>query len=244
MVERRVWDAEVQSSNLCTPTLYKMLIKKKFKVLDYFQEGNEPKLLIHSGTHGDELDVIPFVGASVEKYLNSLSDFVYIPKVSPSAAKLKTRLNKNGIDLNRNFLSGASDEESVANMEFHGKYKFNLCVDFHEDPELADFYMYDSGKLPDRILLEVQKAITSASIELFNGVDDPNDPALGFKFENGYRSFENEDLGEMDGTFWGWFRANNEGGRIIVIEIPGKLEKEKKEELVEIIFEKLILHLV
>ncbi len=221
-----------------------MIIYKKFSILGYYQKGENPRLLFHSGTHGDEYEVIPLVKETLEKYANKLPDYVYIPEVSPSAVKTKTRRNKNGNDLNRMFLENTKDDEAVANIKFHKNLKFDLCVDFHEDPEFADFYLYDSGQLSTEQLFELRNAIGKIGIGLLTGVDDPGDPTLGFKFTKGYKSFAKHKSNPMGGTFWDWSQINGIAKRIFVAEIPGVIPKVKKRELVGVLFEKLILPLL
>ena len=58
-------------------------MKRKVSVrlpsFEYFIKGKNPKLLIHSGTHGDEFEVIDIVKKCVLKYEDKLPDFVFVP---------------------------------------------------------------------------------------------------------------------------------------------------------------------
>ncbi len=85
--------------------------------LKYFIKGSNPRLLIHSGTHGDEWGVIEPVKLAVKKYEDQLPDFVFVPEVSPSAVMNRTRVNSGSVDLNRSFTEGTNESEVLANMK-------------------------------------------------------------------------------------------------------------------------------
>ena len=77
------------------------------------QKGTDTKLLILSGMHGDESDVVVHVSGFVSTQAESLPDFVYIPTVSPSAIAQKTRQNYLGHDINRCFVDPIQDPEAL-----------------------------------------------------------------------------------------------------------------------------------
>jgi succinylglutamate desuccinylase len=68
----------------------------------YYTHGKNPKLLIHTGTHGDEHAVIEIAKLAVEKYENELPSFVFVPEVFHAVLK-KTR-NWANRDMNRSFM--------------------------------------------------------------------------------------------------------------------------------------------
>jgi len=61
--------------------------------IPYFLSGNNPQLLIVSGTHGDEFAIISSLDEIIQKYIDDLVPFMYIPELSPSAVRQKTRTN-------------------------------------------------------------------------------------------------------------------------------------------------------
>ena len=110
--------------------------------LFYYQTGENPRLLIHTGTHGDEYEVIDLVMEAVKKYEDYLPSFVFVPVVSPSAVAKRTRNNGRGIDMNREFYSDSDDKEVVANIEILENKEFDLFVSFHEDPGSSFCYIH------------------------------------------------------------------------------------------------------
>jgi len=215
----------------------------------YFIKGENPSLLIVSGTHGDEYEVVPLVEEMVMKYADKLPDFLYVPEVSPSAVALRTRKNKDGLDVNRNFFEETLSQEIKEMMELWKKFKFDLFITFHEDPELKEFYLYDGAREEDNERLKLKedpalkllkKDITEAGIGLYNGVDDPNDPNLGYESKDGYINttiFTKNVSGAED-----WLLITGTAKHIINPEIPGKIPLEKKREIVEAIFKRLLLN--
>jgi len=209
--------------------------------VEYFVHGDSPKLLIHSGTHGDEYESIPLILKFIKENIERLPDFVFVPNVSPSAVKLKTRRNERGIDINRSFSNKATDPETLANMKIASLYNYETCVSFHEDPGVNYFYIYDSGIINETILAQVRSEISTMGISLLTGLDDPTDPALGFRFEKGYRRFANKHVDLNDGTFWGWAMEKGKIKNMIIPEIPGATSKSNKEKIISLIFNSILL---
>lgn len=207
----------------------------------YFLQGDNPRLLIRSGSHGNEYEVIDAIKDIVRVNMNRLSDFVFIPEVSPSAVVRRTRMNERGIDINRSFIDEASDPETLANMEIARNYHFDLCVDFHEDLLVSGFYLYDSGLIEDEKLVSFKDKVSELSVELFTGVDDPEDPALAIKVADGYVPNSLEEMSPESGMFEIWAMRHNLLARCLVPEIPGKVPFLKKKELVELVFNELVL---
>ena len=202
-----------------------------------------PKLLIVSGFHGDERGVISSVKRAVKKYHDALLPFFFIPEVSPSAIRLGTRFNKNKADLNRSFFDDSSVEEVRLLIKKVLPYKFDVCISFHEDPEYSDFYLYDAygeNLEGSHLLQNLRSRIKSLNVGLLNGIDDPQDPTLGITFHEGYHYFppvhENK-----DGFFSDWAFTKGVIKRYLNPEIPGKLDQIRKDKLVEILFNQLLV---
>jgi len=222
--------------------------KYRHKNLVYFLSGAKPNLLLLSGTHGDEYESIRAIGECLRKYQNSLPPFLYIPFVSPSAVKLQTRKNKAGLDINRTFLAKSKDRETENVMEIVSRYRFNLCVTFHEDPEQKDFYLYDSGSVTAKDWKIFKKRLKGLGVGMLNGVDDATDPILGNRFEDGYKAFLTDKSspasdGEGDGTFWSWAVAKGLVKKVMTPEVPGKLPIKTKGKVVEAFFQEIIIPL-
>ena len=216
------------------------LIQKKLNNTFYFQQGNNPKLLLLSGTHGDEYEVIDLVNELINKNQDLLPDFIFIPKVSPSAVKLKTRKNQLGNDTNRKFYNHTDDPEAKTVMEIVSNYNFDLGVSFHEDWERHSFYMYDSAKMNYYTLSRFKIALKEIGVRLYSGIDDTSDVTLGNAIKRGYFVIPGSSKRVIHGDFWDWSLTNGFVKRLLYPEIPGKASVQTKKQLVEIIFNYLI----
>lgn len=220
----------------------KMLNIKSRAKIKYYVGGTRPHLLIITGMHGDEFKAVKCVEQAVKKYLNKLPPFVFIPKASPSAVRQRTRFNQEKIDLNRNFFDDTQSSEVKIIMNIVKKYKFDLCVSFHEDPEQEEFYCYDSGEGQNCFKIKgFQQVVCAYGFKLFNGIDDRSDPALGYQFIDGYIGMPPDFYLQNNGTFENWAIRRGIIKRILTLEIPGKLPKNKKQQLVELFFGHVIL---
>ena len=79
------------------------------------------------------------------------------------------------------------------------------------------------------------------NVNLFNGIDDPKDPVLGFKFEDGYRAFQYKKSEKMDGQLETWLIENNISSRCLTPEIPENFSQEIKDKIVYEFFTELII---
>jgi len=201
---------------------------------EYFVSGDEPRILLCSGIHGDECGVVDSVCRFLEKEIDASFSYVYIPRVSPSAVARGTRVNKDGDDLNRCFLEHTHSSEARAAIDIIHQFKLRTCVSFHEDPIHTDFYLYDSGELEESRIEQLRLCITALGVGLLNGVDDPDDPVLGHVFTDGYKS--NIDTNQLFGPLESWLVRSAGFVRVYGIEVPGELEQEKKDELVHALF--------
>lgn len=203
--------------------------------VEFFISGSKPKLLIHSGTHGDEAGVIPMVEQAMKEYLQLLPNLVFVPRVSPSAVVLGTRVNTERIDINRSFYDGSKSTEVQDNIRIVAPFTFDLAVSFHEDPEFDCYYIYDSSatKKPNNFILDHNAFLLSQGIKLLNGLDDPNDEELGYEFVNGYRKFCHDPQMQDNGMINVWLLNNGIAGQTFLPEIPGKLSHIKKKLIID-----------
>lgn len=211
--------------------------------LNYFVKGDNPELLIHSGTHGDEFEVIDCVTSAIKKYEKFLPDFVFVPEVSPSAVKERTRINNNGHDLNRIFFSDSDDLEVKENIKILKKYHFDLAVSFHEDPEFDCYYVYDETHdeaISKKVLGHVE-FLKSKQVKLLTGLDDPDDPYLGHEFKEGYAKFTHPIEKDADGTLTLWAYSQKLVKNILVPEVAGKVSINTKQMIVDSFFERILI---
>jgi len=215
--------------------------------IPYYLSGKNPRLFISSGIHGDEQGVISSVQKAIRKNMNTLPAFFYVPVASPSAVKKGTRENASGQNVNRGFITDSPVDESVALMKGVSSYQFELSVSFHEDWELADFYMYDIlGPHHNHPIHQHFQSLTNnlstLNVGMLNGVDDTTDPNLGYSFTNGYRAFPYEGIQKHeDGSLDSWLVRNGVSRRAFNPEIPKKSPQEVKDAIVDAFFSHIIL---
>ncbi len=142
----------------------------------------------------------------------------------------------------------------------------------HEDPEYdkdlgeekeldADegFYFYDvyysdqedvDQELVFQLKENLANRLKEAKFYIMSGIDDPNDPDLGFVADRGYikQPILNKDgqMNEVDGTYETAMVALGQKGllkieRAFCFEIPGKISQERKLELLNILQEEFIV---
>lgn len=204
--------------------------------IEYFQKGDNPLWLIYSGTHGNEAGVI----ASIEKFVSAheyqFPDFLWVPCVSPSAVALGTRENSEGLDSNRIFLDSTESEEVLANLNIVRGKKFDYFLDFHEDPIAGSFYIYDSAGTRDEMMEEILQKQKNEGAFLWHGLDDEDDPKLGFLVDHGYCDASRI---TNDSGFTGDYLITKGiiQKRAWTFEIPGSAEPLQKDILVKNIFE-------
>lgn len=209
--------------------------------INYYIHGLQPELLIFSGIHGDEFEVIGLVKKELKKRLLALPDFLYLPIVSPSAVALKTRHNKDGVDLNRHFLPGTQITEARIIMSIVSRFPVRLAVSFHEDVHEDRFYFYDSGRLAkNKGLSKLRRCLKINQIELLNGCDDPHDECLGFEFTDGYISRVPTRDRRPRGSLEAYLLSAKIVGRVFGVEVPGRIGLPKKRQVVAAIFDCLV----
>lgn len=204
---------------------------------DVIRSGKNPRLLILSGMHGDEHEVIDVILSYVRKHARQMPPFLYIPRVSPSALARKKRRNKWGHDVNREFFDPPRDEEARRVMEILLPHRFDLTINMHEDPDFARaFYLYDSGRLSPEQLTRLRTGAVNAGAGLHTGPDDPMDTDLGYHAEKGYISSPYDFPPSQSGFAGPWFARHAISRRDIIVEIPGKARAGLKTRLVDLLF--------
>ncbi len=220
--------------------------------LIYWQKGGDPKLLVAAGTHGDEYGVIKHVHAYLLAHEAKLPDFVWIPMVSPSAVRRKTRKNVRNLDVNRMFHDDRKDMEPevLVNLALAEGGGFSHFISFHEDYnplyKFSNFYVYDTGDRNHseelRLFREAaRRALDGSGISLLTGYDDTHDPDLWNFVKEGYFSEQwpsgafgrNRFVGEAHS----YFVHKGMASLGLNPEIPQNASPEVKAKLVAIIFE-------
>ncbi len=218
------------------------------KLIDYFIYGNNPRLFISSGMHGDEYKVVSSVSKSLKMYLNKMPSFIYVPIAAPSAVKNKTRVNESGQDVNRGFMEISTTEESKAIMEIIQRCKFDFAVSFHEDPQFSDFYMYDDqiGQISQDIVNlydAFKQKLQKMNIGLYSGMDDGKDPSLDHMIVNAYKALIFDPSQKENGQLESWMIRRNVCARILTPEFPKNLEQALKDKVVDLFITDVVIPL-
>ncbi len=217
--------------------------------LEHIQKGEQPRWLIHTGTHGDEAGVIGSVRRFLEGAWERMPDFLWVMAASPSAVQRGTRENQDGHDLNRMFFDGTTDPEAQANLALLRRHTFDEFISVHEDLELRDkVYLYDFAAEERDDLRQFWTRLGSKGVSPFTGIDDPNDPQLGNHIQDGYCSLAEElkigggTPGNEDsvGTEFYFHRRGLVTGRQLTLEVPSQADQPIKDFIVSAFFDYLL----
>ncbi len=203
-----------------------------YQELRYYRSGEQPLVLFLSGMHGDEAES----GMLFEEYLlthhQRFPPFVYIPEVSPSAVKAKTRKNAYGNDINRQFIPDTADPEAKRCMSLIRKFSFRLEIDIHEDPDRAmAFYLYDTSYMTDQELIAYRDSVHASGARLYTGIDDLDDEHLMRYVTKGYITLTPESVWQEAGFSSVWMHNYGIIQRGFTLEIPSKADPEQKRQL-------------
>lgn len=213
-----------------------------FPYFHYFQKGVKPKLLIHSGTHGDEYEVIKIVRDCVEKYSAQLPDFIFVPQVSPSAVARKKRRNNNHLDINRVFFDGSKEPEVLANIAIMTGHRYDMVISFHQDNEFDKFYIYDTSTLlPCSLITPLKRHLQKLGLAMYNGYDDPRDPLLSYKVSDGYVYLPLKTTSRETGMVANWVITHGICNKMLEPEVPGRAPRREQVLIVETIFKEVII---
>lgn len=198
--------------------------------IDYRIVGRPDRAFIEL-VHGKEWLALPAISLPLNSRIiggrhGKVPGVLHIPKASPSAHERNTRRNGYSNDLNRQFHKGLTDPEAVALRMFfseirkkYGKLKRVLIT--HSDLFLKSFYMYDVGNANDGLDHNAMlREIEEIGIPLYSGVDDANDPTLGYHVVRGYVHIPRSKF--KDGSLETYLVRNSYADRVIVAEIPGR----------------------
>jgi len=141
--------------------------------------GNSKRVLISAGIHGDEPAGVETICSWIEgrEYLKFINDWeiTLIPCINPFGYESGTRVNHEGVDLNRQFKS-LSPPREVALVQSVFLNPFDLTMELHEDEDSSGYYLYHSGAsdlntdLPFSVLNEVQKVMPVNSDSEIDGM--------------------------------------------------------------------------
>ena len=103
-----------------------------------------PVVLLSAGVHGDE-PAAPWALLSLVRdgLLDRRFGYRIWACTNPSGYEAGTRVNAEGIDVNRSFGRGGQSAEARAIVTANRDRKFALAIDLHEDFEADGFYLYE-----------------------------------------------------------------------------------------------------
>jgi hypothetical protein len=223
-----------------------MLIRNYHNQLEYYQKGDNPQLLITSGMHGDESETSHLLYNYVYENYQRLPEFLYIPFLSPSAVAATFRQNDYGHDLNRSFTDNITDPEALQITKLLGSCHFDLVVDFHEDKDrTSGFYMFDEVLAAKQIIgySKAQNNLHAVGLRMFNGVEDMEDPNLGFTITDGYIQLTLSQLNPNAGFMSYWLLTHQISDRVFTIELPKKAKPQAKSNIFPIILDLAVANL-
>lgn len=134
-----------------------------------FGESTAPAVTIAAGVHGDE-PAAPWALLSLAR--DGLLDrrFAYRlwPCVNPTGYAAHTRVNAEGVDINRSFSRGGTTPEARAIVTANRDRRFVLALDLHEDFEADGSYLYEplAPEAEDRFARPVVAALEAAGLPL------------------------------------------------------------------------------
>jgi hypothetical protein len=133
------------------------------------------KVLVLAGVHGDApaaVDyVVDFIGLLAVAADAAGCDMDIIPVVNPWGYVHDLPLNRNGVEIDRDFAEFDSHEARILR-RFLREKRYDLVIDLREDPEADGFYLWQYG-LPD-------EAVSSAVVSSVQAAGHPieNDSSL------------------------------------------------------------------
>ncbi len=135
---------------------------RPISVISYQNKETDHKILINAAIHGNEPASALSVTTLIEILLKHKSKYSFdiIPVINPWGFSQNIRFNKEGIDINRDFVSFKSQESKIVKSYITGK-QYNLMIDLHEDPDSKGFYIYQYGrpdtKIPEKVVNKIHQ---------------------------------------------------------------------------------------
>lgn len=106
--------------------------------------GRKPRIYLSSGVHGDEpAPPAALLTALIDDTFDDRATWFLVPLINPVGFIKGQRENGEGIDLNRDYLSGEAREvrDHIAWLVRQPRFDLALCL--HEDWEAQGFYLYE-----------------------------------------------------------------------------------------------------
>lgn len=137
-------------------------------------EPGAPSIALAAGVHGDEpAGPWAVISALESGLLDGRFAYRIWPCTNPSGYAAGSRLNADGVDINRSFSHGGSTPESRAIITSNRDRRFVLSIDVHEDHEADGFYCYAAGPQAQGLGSAIVRAVIEAGfpVQDFEGFD-------------------------------------------------------------------------
>jgi hypothetical protein len=131
--------------------------------------ADRPVVTLSAGVHGDEpAGVWALLSIVRDGLLDPRFAYRIWPCLNPSGFDAGTRVNAEGVDVNRSFGGGGRTPEARAVLTANRDRQFALTIDLHEDHEAEGFYTYETLLPPcaARYAPPVTQAVVEAGFAL------------------------------------------------------------------------------
>jgi hypothetical protein len=128
-----------------------------------------PVVALSAGMHGDEpAGVWALFSLVRDGLLDPRFSYRIWPCFNPTGFDAGTRVNAEGIDVNRSFGRGGQSPEAKAVLTANRDRTFALAIDLHEDHEAGGFYLYETAAAGETgcYAAPVTAALTAAGFPL------------------------------------------------------------------------------
>lgn len=134
-----------------------------------FNSQPATRLYLSSGIHGDEpAGPLAMLQLLRENRWPAHAEIFLVPCLNPLGFLANRRENRQGLDLNRDYLNSQSDEIRAHVAWLERQPEFDLCLCLHEDWESHGFYVYELNpdNRPSLAEAMVQQVATVCPIDL------------------------------------------------------------------------------
>ena len=174
-----------------------------------------PAISISAGVHGDEpAGPAALLQLVEERLLDAGFSYRLWPCTNPSGYRAGTRVNAEGVDINRTFGRGGESPEARAIVMANRDRKFALALDLHEDDEARGFYCYSYHA--DGIARSVIDALRAQRIDIDEGCGGLLSPDPG------------EEQAAIGGLSYSLLLQRNAARNVLTFETPSRSPFEER----------------
>jgi len=159
-----------------------LIVTDNLKIPVFFL-GDNPKILLMAGIHGNEQTGVLILRTLTRELSKKNRDFpvVILPAANPEALKLNSRINpKDGVDLNRIFPVKKVESQSYAIGKVLQKFaeQFEIIIDFHvfvkQKTLICGVELGTGGRKTQR---QIRSLMSALELDAICRIDHKNEPA-------------------------------------------------------------------